>query len=143
MAKGGQSEALGRSRGGLSAKIHLVADAQGRLMRFTLTGGRRADVSQAIPLLSGIDTGTVVADKGYESNRVQAFIKDQGAEAVIPPKSTGKEPWEYDKVLYRERNLTERVFNKLKQWRRIATRYDRRSLYLLSALHLVASVIWG
>ena len=84
-----------------------------------------------------------MADKGYESNRVQAFIRDQGAEAVIPPQSTRKEPWEYDKVLYRGRNLTERVFNKLKQWRRIATRYDRRSLYLLPALHLVASVIWG
>ena len=84
-----------------------------------------------------------MADKGYESNRVQAFIRDQGAEAVIPPKSNRKEPWEYDKVVYRERNPIERAFNKLNQWRRIATRYDRRSLYLLSALHPVASVIWG
>ena len=81
--------------------------------------------------------------KGYESNRVLAFIRDQGAEAVIPPKSNRKDPWEYDRELYRERNLIERAFNKLKQWRRIATRYDRRSLYFLSALHLVASVIWG
>ena len=141
--RGGQREALGRSRGGLSTKVHLVADAQGRPVRFSITGGQRADVSQAIPLLTGIETGAVIADKGYESNRVLAFIRDQGAEAVIPPKSNRRDPWEYDRELYRERNLIERAFNKLKQWQRIATRYDRRSLYFLSALHLVASVIWG
>ena len=107
-------------------------------MRFSLTGGQRADVSQAIPLLTGIETGAVIADKGYESNRLLAFIRDQGAEAVIPPKSNRRDPWEYDRELYRERNLIERAFNKLKQWRRIATRYDRKSLYFLSALHLVA-----
>ena len=89
-------------------------------MRFSLTGGQKADVSQAIPL-----------------------VRASGAEAVIPPKSNRREPWEYDRELYKQRNLIERAFNKLKQWRRIATRYDRRSLYLLSALYLVSSVIWG
>ena len=69
-----------------------MADAQGRPVRFCLTGGQRADVSQAIPLLTGIETGAVIADKG-ESNRLLAFIRDQGAEAVIPPKSNRKEPW--------------------------------------------------
>ncbi len=120
-----------------------MADAQGRPVRFTLTGGQRADVSQAIPLLTGIETGAVIADKGYESDRVLAFIRDQGAEAIIPPKSNRRELWEYDRELYPQRDLIERAFNKLKHWRRIATRYDRRSLYFLSALHLVASVIWG
>ena len=62
-------------------------------MRFSLTGGQRADVSQAIPLLTGIETGAVIADKGYESNRLLAFIRDQGAEAVIPPKSNRRDPW--------------------------------------------------
>ena len=141
--RGGQREALGRSRGGLSTKIHLVADAQGRPVRFSLTGGQRADVSQAIPLLTGIETGAVIADKGYENNRLPAFIRDQGAEAVIPPKSNRREPWEYDRELYRQRNLIERSFNKLKHWRRIATRYDRRSSYFLSALYPVSSVIRG
>ena len=141
--RGGQSEALGRSRGGLSTKIHPVADAQGRPVRFPLTGGQRADVSQAIPLLTGLEAGAVIADKAYESNRVLGFVRDQGAEAVIPPKSNRRDPWEYDRDLYRDRNLIERAFNKLKQWRRIATRYDRRSLYLLSGLYLVSSVIWG
>ena len=112
-------------------------------MRFSLTGGQRPDVSQAIPLLTDIETGAVIADKGYESNRVLAFIRDQGAKAVIPPKSNRRDPWEYKRELYRQRNLIEQAFNRLKQWRRIATRYDRKSLYFLSALHLVSSVIWG
>ena len=84
---GGQSGALGRSRGGLSTKIHLVVDAQGRPVRFSLTGGQRADVSQAIPLLTGIEAWAVIADRGYESNRLLTFIRATGAEAVIPPKS--------------------------------------------------------
>ena len=118
-------------------------------MRFALTGGQRADVSQAIPLLTGIEAGAVIADKGYEGNRVLSFISDQGAEVVIPPKSNRIQrirpcnPWEYDRELYRQRNLIERAFNKLKQWRRIATRYDRKRMYFLSALHLVSSVIWS
>ena len=120
-----------------------MVDAQGRLVRFSLTGGQRADVSQAIPLLTGIEAGAVIADKGYESNRLLTFIRATGAEAVIPPKSNRKDPWKYDQEPYKQRNLIERAFNKLKQWRRIATRYDRRSLYFLSALYLVSSVIWG
>ena len=112
-------------------------------MRFALTGGQRADLSQAIPLLTGIEAGAVIADKGYEGNRVFSFIRDQGAEVVIPPRSNRNDPWEYDRELYRQRNLIERAFNRLKQWRRIATRYDRKRMYFLSALHLVSSVIWS
>ena len=78
---------MGRSRGGLSTKIHLVTDAQGQPVRFALTGGQAADAPQALPLLAGIETEAVIADKGYESNRILAFIQEQGAEAVIPPKS--------------------------------------------------------
>ena len=121
----------------------MVTDAQGQPVRFALTGGQEADGPQAIPLLTGIETGAVIADKGYESNRIVAFIRGQGAEAVIPPKSNRKDPWEYDRQLYRTRNLIERAFNKLKQWRRLATRYDRKSLYFLSAWYLVAAVIWS
>jgi transposase len=134
---------LGRSRGGLSTKIHLVADAKGQPIRFALTGGQYHDAPQAIPLLTGIKAGHVIADKGYESDKVLAFIRSQGAVAVIPPKSNRKSPWEHDRELYKQRNLIERAFNKLKHWRRIATRYDRRSLFFLSALHLAAAIIWG
>ena len=134
MAKGGQSEALGRSRGGLTTKTHMVCVAQGRPMRFILTGGQAPDGPQAVPLLTGIETGAVLADKGYESNRILAFIRSCGATAVIPPKANRKETWEYDRELYRQRNLIERAFNKLKHWRRIATRYDLRQLLSIGAL---------
>ena len=72
-----------------------------------------------------------------------AYIRDSGAEAVIPLKSNRRDPWEYDRELYRQRNLIERAFNQLKQWRRIATRNDRKSLYFPPALHLVSAVIRG
>ena len=129
--------------GRLSTKIHLVTDARGQPVRFALTGGQAGDAPQAIALLSGIETGGVIADKGYESNKILNFIQAQGAEVVIPPKSNRLEPWDYDRELYRTRNLIERAFNRLKQWRRLATRYDRRSLYFLSALYLVAAIVWG
>ena len=71
------------------------------------------------------------------------FIRRQGANAVIPPKPNRKRPRAYDRELYKQRNLIERAFNKLKHWRRIATRYDRRRLNFLTALHLAGAVIWG
>ena len=134
---------MGRSRGGLSTKIHMVVDAKGQPMRFILTGGQAGDAPQAIPLLTGVQATHVIADKGYDSDKILGFIHSQGAIAVIPPKSNRKIPQEYDRELYKQRNLIERAFNKLKHWRRIATRYDRRSLYFLAALHLVAAVTWG
>ena len=98
-----------------------------------LPGGRREALkpSSDSSSLTGIETVAIIADKGDESNRVLAFIRDQGTEAVIPPKSNRREPWAYDWELYRQRNLIERAFNRLKHWRRIATRYDRRSIYFL------------
>ena len=134
---------MGRSRGGLSTKIHLVTDAKGQPIRFTLTEGQAHDAPEAIPLLTGIKADHVIADKGYESDKVLDFIRSQGAIPVIPPKTNRKNPWEYDRELYKQRNLIERAFNKLKHWRRIATWYDRRSLFFLAALHLAAAVIWG
>ena len=112
-------------------------------MRFTLTGGQASDGPQAVPMLTGIEAGAELADRGYESNRVLAFMRSGGSMAVIPPKRNRKEPWEYDRELYRQRNLIERAFNKLKRWRRIAPRDDRRSAYFLSTLYLVSAVIWG
>jgi len=121
----------------------MVVDARGQPIRFILTGGQAGDAPQAIPLLTGIKGTHVIADKGYDSDKILGFIQSQGAIAVIPPKSNRKVLREYDRELYKQRNLIERAFNKLKHWRRIATRYDRRSLYFLAALHLAGAVIWG
>ena len=141
--RGGQDQALGRSRGGLSTKIHLAVDAGGQPIRFILTGGQAADAPQAIPLLTGVKASHVIADKGYDTEGILDFVRGQGATAVIPPRSNRRVQREYDRELYKLRNLIERAVNRLKQWRRIATRYDRRSLYLLAALHLAAAVTWS
>lgn len=120
-----------------------MADAQGQPIRFILTGGQTHDSTQALPLLTGIKATHVIADKGYDSEQVMGFIQEQEAVAVIPPKSNRKTPREYDRELYKQRNLIERTFNKLKHWRRIATRYDRKSVYFLASLHLASAVTWG
>jgi len=120
-----------------------VVDAEGQPIRFALTGGQAHDAPQAIPLLTGVEATHVIADKGYDSDEILGFIHSQGAIAVIPPRSNRKNPQEYDREVYKRRNLIERAFNRLKHWRRIATRYDRRSLYFLAALHLAAAVIWS
>jgi transposase len=121
----------------------MVVDARGQPIRFILTGGQAGDAPQAIPLLIGVEATHVLADKGYDSNKILAFVRQRGAVAVIPPKSNRKNPQIYDREIYKQRNLIERAFNKLKHWRRIATRYDRRSLYFLAALHLAAAVTWS
>ncbi len=121
----------------------MVTDAKGQPLRFSLTGGQAHDAPQALPLLRGIKADFVLADKGYDSDTILRFIREQGAIAVIPPRSNRKIQREYDRELYKQRNLIERAFNKLKHWRRIATRYDRRRIYFLAALHIVAAVTWS
>ena len=114
----------------------------GRPLRFVLTGGQVNDSTQADRLLDEVQTRHVIADKGYDIDSVLEKIKELGASTVIPPKSNRKEQREYDKELYKERNLIERAFNKLKRFRRIATRYDRKALYFRSFLYLAASLQW-
>jgi transposase len=118
-------------------------DSTGRPLRFILTGGQAGDAPQGIPMLAGIEAGHVIADRGYDSGRILRFVHKQGAIAVIPPTSNRTLQREYDRELYKLRNLVERAFNRLKQWRRIATRYDRRSVHYLATLHLAAAITWG
>lgn len=75
--------------------------------------------------------------------RIAFVFLSQAGQCLLPPERNRKEPWEYDQELYRQRNIIERAFNKPKHWRRKSTRYERRSIYYLSALYLVSSVIWG
>jgi transposase len=121
----------------------MAVDARGQPLRFILTGGQAGDSPHAIPLLTEIKASHVIADKGYDSDGILKFVHGQGAVAVIPPRSNRKVQREYDRELYKERNLIERAYNKLKHWRRIATRYDRRSIYFLAVLHLAAAVTWS
>ena len=120
----------------------MLADALGRPLRFVLTGGQVDYCTQANSLLENAKTGYVIADKGYDSEQVLEKVEELGAIAVIPPRSNRKEQREYDQELYKERNLIERTFNKLKHCRRLATRYDRKALYFRSFLYLAASLLW-
>ena len=133
---------MGRSRGGLTTKIHMAVDALGRPLRFILTAGQRGDAPLAPALLEGLSPRRVLADKAYDSNALRRLIADVGAEAVIPCNPTRKRPIPYDFEAYKIRNTVERCFNKLKHFRRIATRFDRRAIHFLSFIHIAAAILW-
>lgn len=109
----------------MSTKIHAATDALGNPVRLLFGSGQRHDVKRSHKLLDDLEPDAVIADKGYDADHLRDAISDRGAEAVIPLRSNRKAPRTYDKVLYRERNLAERFSNKLKQFRRVATRYDK------------------
>ena len=133
---------MGRSRGGLTTKIHLLADALGRPLRFLLTGGQVHDSRTAETMLDGAKGGAVIADKAYDSNAIRATIKAARMKVVIPSNRSRKRIIRHDKALYRERNRIERCFNKLKHFRRLATRYDRRACHFLAFLCLAGAMLW-
>lgn len=133
---------MGRSRGGLTTKIHLAADTLGRPLRVILTPGQAGDAPQAPALMEGFRPGHVLADAAYDSNRIRARIADLGAAAVIPCNPTRKRPIPHDKDIYKARNRIERCFNKLKHFRRIATRYDRRANYFLAFVLIACIMLW-
>lgn len=133
---------MGRSRGGLTTKIHTLTDAQGRPLRFILTAGQHGDITSAPELLDGFRPSSVIADTAYDSAAFRNTIAAAGATAVIPSNPTRKIIIPLDAQAYRLRNRIERFFNKLKHFRHIATRYDRRAIYFLAALHLASAMIW-
>jgi len=133
-------EGLGCSRGGLTTKVHAACDALGNPLRFLLTPGQRNDITQAHALLAGYETDAVVADKGYDADWLADHIAAAGAEVVIPPKKNRTAPRAYDANLYADRNKIERLFNRLKHYRRVATRYDKLGRNYLSFVHVAAAM---
>jgi transposase len=105
-----------------------------------LTPGQKADVTQAEPLLDGYSPAAVIADKAYDSDGLVKTIETKGAEAVIPPKVNRKQPRDFDRYLYKVRNLVERFINRIKQYRRVATRYEKTGRNFLAFIQ-VASVM--
>lgn len=135
-------EAQGKSRGGLSTKLHLAVDGLGNPVRILLTEGQASEYWQSEALIEGFAAQFILADKGYDSDRFVDAIRQGGAEPVIPSRKCRREQRAYDKVLYKERNLVERLFQKLKNYRRIATRYERLARNYRSMLFLASAVIW-
>ncbi|MGH6851692.1 MAG: IS5 family transposase [Methylocella sp.] len=141
--KNGSDQAIGRSRGGLSTKIHALVDALGNPLRFLLTGGEAHDLVGADHLLPGMQADLLIADKGFDADeRVLQPLAKAGKAAVIPPRRHRASPRDYDRHLYKERHLIENFFGKIKQFRAIATRYDKTARNFLAAIHLVAATIW-
>ena len=126
----------------MTTKIHTLTDAQGRPLRFILSAGQAHDSTTAAELLAGRATAGVIADKAYDTNELRALIEAAEAEAVIPSKSNRKVQIPHDAIAYKLRNRIERFFNKLKHFRHIATRYDRKAIHFLAALHLASAMIW-
>jgi transposase len=135
-------QAIGRSRGGLSTKIHSLVEGLGNLARWTLTAGQAHDLTRAHQLIEGIKTEAVVADKAFDANVLIGAIEQAGAKAVIPPMAHRRDHRAYDRHQYKHRNLIERFFCRIKQFRRIATRYDKLASRFSAFIAIVASFIW-
>jgi len=141
--KGDRDHCLGRSRGGLTTKIHAVVDGQGLPIRLSLTAGQSHDGQVADELLDHVGAGTIVlADKAYDADRIRASLREKGAFANIPPKANRRSKPYFSTWLYRERNLIERFFSKLKHFRRIATRYDKLAENFLAMVQLASMRLW-
>jgi len=111
-------------------------------LRFILTAGQDHDSTTATELLGDRITTGVIADRAYDNNALREFIGKAGAQAVIPSTRSRKIVIPHDRLAYRLRNRIERFFNKLKHFRHIATRYDRRAVHFLAALHIASAMIW-
>jgi transposase len=119
----------------------MLADALGRPLRFRITPGQAHDIT-AQPLLEGQNADAILADKAYDSNDLRDCIAGMKAQAVIPSKRNRKVAIPHDTELYKQRNRIERCFNRLKHFRRFATRYDRRTIHFTGFVHLAAAMIW-
>ena len=140
--KGGQkAQGLGRSKGGFSTKLSAATDALGNPCRLLAGPGQENDIVKAQDLVDGIKPGAVLADRAYNADRLMDVILDVGAEPVIPPRRHRKHQHAYDKALSKERNAIERFFNKLKQFRRIATRYDKLLTTFMGFVKIAAIAI--
>ncbi len=127
----------------MTTKIHATCDALGNPTGFHLTPGQAHDLDGAEALLPGMNADTIIADKAFDADeRMIQPLRQAGKNIVIPPKSTRKTTRAYDKDLYKARHLIENVFARLKQFRAIATRYDKRAANFLDAIYLAASLTW-
>ena len=140
---GGQAEqALGRSRGGFSTKIHVTVDGLGNPLRLQLTAGQRHDIIKASDMIVDLDFDYVIADRSYGAKGFIDEIVASGAEPVIPPKKNAKEPHQYDEWRYRERHLIECFIGKIKHFRRVFSRFDKLARRYLGFLQLASALVW-
>jgi len=145
---------LGRSRGGFGTKVHVRAEGQGKPLIFTLTGGERHEQTVFESLMEGsavrragrgrlrMRPERLVGDKGYSTEKVRVYLRRHGIGVLIPHRTNQPANGLFDRRLYRERNRIERLINRLKQFRRIATRYEKRAANYLAMLTVAAVLLW-
>ena len=136
-------KAIGRTRGGLNTKLHTIVDGLGNPVTFLLSAGNDHDSTHAIQLMEqvNISGSSILADRAYGAASIRAYIGEHEASYVIPPKSNVSDPWPVDWYLYKERHLVECFFQKIKWFRRIATRYDKLDASFLAFVYLAAIAI--
>lgn len=125
----------------MTTKLHMATDEEGRIIRMVFTGGNKADISSALDLIQGLKPAKLLADKGYDADWLMHYLDSEDIEAVIPPKSNRTEQREYDRQTYRKRNVIERVFARLKEYKKIATRYEKTTASFASLCFMAATFL--
>ena len=142
-AVGGQeNQGLGRSCGGFSSKIHAKVDAFGLPLGFIITAGQDSDIGQAEALIGEDKCQNLLADRGYDSDSLRKVLDAKGITPVIPGRKNRLILIEYDVHVYKERNAVERFFGRIKEYRRIATRYDKTAIMFKASLTLASIIMW-
>jgi len=137
------AQGLGRSRGGFGTKLQVLVDALGNPLKFRLTSGAAGDNPQAIPLLDGVRTAEVLADRGDDADATIAYIAGQlHATATIPPKQNRVAPRDCNYAAYKEWYLVECCIGKLKHFRRVCTRFDKYATRFLAFVHFASMCLW-
>ena len=141
--RGALPRRIGRTKGGLNSKLHAVCDGEGRPIILLLTEGQMSDHKGAFLLLSALPNAReLLGDKGYDSDWFRAALTERGITPCIPPRSNRKVQYHYDTALYRQRHKIENVFARIKDWRRVATRYDRCAHTFMSAISIAATICY-
>jgi transposase len=135
-------EGLGRSPGGFTTKIHAKVDALGNPLKFIVTPGQSSDFTKALELIGDANESYVIADRGYDSDYIRSQIYTKKCVPVIPGKSSRKVAIEYDKHIYKERNLVECFFSKIKYFRRVFSRFDKTIRNFTAFLFFVGAILW-
>lgn len=140
--RGRFNQEIGRSKGGLTTKVHAVVDALGNPLRIHLTAGNVNDIVPACSLLEGLSADKLLADRAYDVNKPLVLAERQRHEVVTPPTPCRLEQREYDVHTYKERHLIECFFAKLKSFRKVATRCDKLAVTFKASVMLAACLIW-
>lgn len=134
---------IGRTKGGMNTKLHAVTDEKGRPIRFFMSAGETSDYTGAAALLRNLPAAEwLLGDRGYDADWFREALENMGIKPCIPGRKSRKVPVKYDKRRYKRRNRIEIMFGRLKDWRRVATRYDRCPKAFFSAIALAAVVLF-